>query len=73
MHRWTQGWEAAGRGAVFPPPLPHAYLLGEAGPDTDALTVLSSENPFPSPLPQYHVDPGIDKDSHSKGQVEGHH
>lgn len=51
----------------------YAYLLGEAGSDTDALTVLSSEDPFPSPLSQHHIDPGVDEDSHSKGHVEGHH
>lgn len=73
IHCWTQGWEVTESGAVFPLPLPHAYLLGEAGPDTDALTVLSSENPFPSPLSQYHIDPRIDEDSHSEGQIEGHH
>lgn len=49
------------------------YLLREARPYTDALTVLSSENPFPSPLSQHHIDPSIDEDSHSKGQIEGHH
>lgn len=65
--------EATGLGVVFLLPLQGAYLLGEAGPDADALTVLSSEDPFPSPLSQHHVDPGIDEDSHSKGQVEGHH
>lgn len=73
IHCWTQGWEATKPGAVLPLPHPHAYVLGEAGPDTDALTVLSSENPLPSPLPQYHIDPRIDEDSHSEGQVEGHH
>lgn len=70
---WTQGWEAPGLGTVFPLPPRGAYLLREAGSDTDALTVLSSEDPFPSPLSQHHVDPGIDEDSHTKGQVEGHH
>lgn len=54
-------------------PLQGAHLLREARPDTDALTVLSSENPFPSPLSQYHIDPGIDEDSHPKGHIEGHH
>ena len=62
-----------GWGVVFPLPLLRTYLLGKAGPDADALTVLSRENPFPSPLSQYHIDPGIDEDSHSKGQIEGHH
>lgn len=62
-----------GVGCCLPSAHPHAYMLGEAGPDTDALTVLSSENPFSPPLSQYHIDPRIDEDSHSKGQVEGHH
>lgn len=60
-------------GCCLPSALSHAYLLGEAGPDTDALTVLSSENPFSSPLSQYHIDSRIDEDSHSEGQIEGHH
>ena len=60
-------------GYFLPLPLQGAYLLREAGSDTDALTVLSSEDPFPSPLSQHHVDPGIDEDGHSKGHIEGHH
>lgn len=72
MHCWTQagtlwGWALS---SLCPS---YAYLLGEAGPDTDALTVLSSEDPFPSPLSQHHIDPGVDEDSHSKGHVERHH
>ena len=65
--------EATRLGTVSPLSLQGAYLLWEARSDTDALTVLSSEDPFPSPLSQHHIDPGIDKDRHSKGQVEGHH
>ena len=60
-------------GRVFLLPLQDAHLLGEARSDTEALTVLSSEDPLPSPLSQHHVDPGIDEDSHSEGQVERHH
>lgn len=56
-----------------PSPLQGAHLSREAGPDTDALTVLSSEDPFPPPLSQHHIDPGIDEDSHPKGHIEGHH
>ena len=62
-----------GREAVFLLLLQYAHLLGEAGSDTEALTVLSSEDPLPSPLSQHHVNPGIDEDSHSEWQVEGHH
>lgn len=62
-----------GSGVVSPLPPQSAYLLWEAGPHTDALTILSSEDSFPPPLSQHHVDPGIDEDSHSKGQIEGHH
>lgn len=72
VHCWTQagmlwGWVLS---SLCPS---YAYLLREAGPDTNALTVLSSEDPFPSPLSQHQIDPGIDEDSHSKGHIEGHH
>lgn len=65
------GWKP-GVGVVALCPLQGAYLLREAWPDTDALTVLTSEDPFPSPLSQHHIDPGIDEDSHPKGHIEGH-
>lgn len=73
MHCWTQAGKSGDWVLSSLYPLQGTYLLGEARPDTVALTVLSSEDPFPSPLFQHHVDSGIDKDSHSKGQVEGHH
>ena len=62
----------AGR-PCLPSAAPGCSPVGGSGSDTEALTVLSSEDPLPSPLSQHHVDPGIDEDSHSKGQVEGHH